>query len=112
MGNKSDMREKYLEINNLKVSETLFNFVNNELLEDTEISSKDFWSKLDEVVHELAPRNKELIKIRNELQKKIDEWHIKNKGNQININDYKKFLKKIGYLKKNLDQILKLKLKM
>ena len=26
--------------------------------------------------------------------KKIDEWHIKNKGNEIDINDYKKFLKK------------------
>ena len=99
MGNKSDMREKYLEINNLKVSETLFNFVNNEVLKDTEISSKDFWSKFDKIVHELAPRNKELIEIRYELQRNINEWHIKNKGNQININDYKKFLKKIGYLK-------------
>ena len=101
MGNKSDMREKYLEINNLKVSETLFNFVNNEVLKDTEISSKDFWIKFDKIVHELAPRNKELIEIRNELQKNINEWHIKNKGNQININDYKKFLEKIGYLKKS-----------
>ena len=99
MGDKSDMREKYLEINNLKVSETLFNFVNNEVLKDTEISSKDFWSKFDKIVHELAPRNKELIEIRYELQRNINEWHIKNKGNQININDYKKFLKKIGYLK-------------
>ena len=71
------------------------------LLKDTEISSKDFWSKFDKIVHELAPRNKELIEIRNELQKNINEWHIKNKGNQININDYKKFLEKIGYLKKS-----------
>ena len=101
MGNKSDMREKYLEVNNLKVSETLFNFVNNEVLKDTEISSKDFWSKFDKIVHELAPKNKELIEIRNELQRNIDEWHIKNKGNQIDINDYKKFLKKIGYLKES-----------
>ena len=99
MGNKSDMREKYLEINNLKVSETLFNFVNNEVLKDTEISSKDFWIKFDKIVHELAPRNKELIEIRNELQKNINEWHIKNKGNQININDYKKFLEKLIFKK-------------
>ena len=33
------------------------------------------------------------------MQKKIDEWHIKNKGNEINIEEYKKFLKEIGYLK-------------
>ncbi len=93
------MREKYIEINNLKVSETLLNFVNDELLKETEISSKDFWTKLDKVVHELAPRNKELIKIREDLQKKINEWHIKNKGSQFNIINYKKFLKEIRYLK-------------
>jgi malate synthase len=33
------------------------------------------------------------------LQKQIDEWHIKNKGNEINIDEYKKFLLEIGYLK-------------
>ena len=95
------MPEKYIEINNLKVSEVLFNFVNNELLKDTEVSSKEFWSKFDKVVHELAPKNKELIKIRDDLQKKIDEWHVKNRGNQINISEYKKFLKEIDYLKES-----------
>ena len=47
----------------------------------------------------LAPQNKKLIQLREDLQKKIDEWHIKNKGNEINIEEYKKFLKEIGYLK-------------
>ena len=46
-------------------------------------------------MHELAPKNRELIKIREDLQKKIDEWHIKNKNNEIKIDDYKKFLKKL-----------------
>ena len=27
----------------------------------------------------LAPKNKKLIQIREDLQKKIDNWHIKNK---------------------------------
>ena len=39
------------------------------------------------------------MKVREILQKKIDDWHIKNKGNEIKINDYKKFLQEIGYLK-------------
>ena len=34
------------------------------------------------------------------MQKKIDAWHIKNKGKEINIKEYKKFLEDIGYLKK------------
>ena len=93
------MSKNYQNVNNLKVSKELFSFVNNELLKDLEISSERFWSGFDKIVHELAPKNKELIQIREDLQKKIDDWHIKNKGQEININDYKKFLKNIDYLK-------------
>jgi len=95
----SAMKEQYTKIHNLSVSNKLFNFVNEELLKDTNISSKKFWEGFDKVVHELAPRNKELIQIREDLQKKIDAWHIKNKGNEINLEEYKKFLKEINYLK-------------
>ena len=93
------MPTNYQSVNNLKVSEELLLFVNNELLKDIEIDSKEFWIKFDKIVHELAPINKNLIKVRESLQKKIDDWHIKNKGNEINLKDYKKFLKEIGYLK-------------
>ncbi len=96
----NNMPIKYQDIHNLKVSEDLLSFVNEELLKDTEISSEKFWISFDKAVHELAPKNKELIRIREEIQKKIDEWHIKNKGNDIEINEYKKFLEEIGYLKK------------
>ena len=93
------MKTNYQNVHNLKVSEDLFNFVNNELLSGLNISSEKFWLGFDKTVHELAPKNKELLKIREELQKKIDDWHIKNKGNEIKINEYKKFLIEIGYLK-------------
>ena len=93
------MSNNYVSINNLKVSEKLLSFVNDELLIGTGISSKKFWSDFDKAAHELSPKNKELIKVRENLKKKIDDWHIKNKGNKIEIEDYKKFLKKIGYLK-------------
>jgi malate synthase len=93
------MSKNYQNVNNLKISKELLSFVNNELLKGLEISPEKFWSGFDNVVHELAPKNKELIQIREDLQKKIDDWHIKNKGNEINIEEYKKFLKEIGYLK-------------
>jgi malate synthase len=95
----SAMKEQYTKIYNLSVSNKLLNFINEELLKDTNISSEKFWTGFDKVVHELAPRNKELIQIREDLQKKIDAWHIKNKGNEINLEEYKNFLKEIGYLK-------------
>ncbi len=93
------MQTKYQNVNNLKVSHNLLDFVNNELLKGTGISSDKFWTGFDEVVHELAPKNRELLNIRENIQKKIDEWHIKNKGQEIDIEKYKKFLKEIDYLK-------------
>ncbi|MDC3391039.1 malate synthase G [Candidatus Pelagibacter sp.] len=93
------MSKNYQNIHSLKVSEELLSFVNNELLKDLDITAENFWLGFDNVVHELAPKNKELLEIREILQKKIDDWHIKNKGNEVKINDYKKFLQEIGYLK-------------
>ena len=91
--------QNYQNVNNLKISEELLSFVNKELLKDLDISSEKFWEGFDNAVHDLAPQNKELIQIRENLQKKIDDWHINNKGNEIEIEQYKKFLKEIGYLK-------------
>ena len=70
------MQEKYIKINNLQVSEKLSNFVSDELLKNTNVSSENFWLGLEKNLDELAPKNKELINFREELQKKIDNWHI------------------------------------
>ena len=93
------MISKYHSVNNLKVSEELLHFVNDELFNGTDISPEKFWKDFDKAVHELAPKNKELIDFRETLQKKIDKWHIDNKGKNIQIKEYKNFLKEIGYLK-------------
>ena len=93
------MSANYISVNNLKISENLLSFVNNELLKEINVSPDVFWLKFDEIIHELTPKNKKLIEIRNDLQKKIDDWHIQNKGSQIHLSEYKKFLKEIGYLK-------------
>ena len=93
------MSSNYQTVNNLKVSNDLLSFVNDELLVDTEISPEKFWTNFDKAVHKLAPENQRLIKVREDLQNKIDKWHLKNKGTQIKPEEYKKFLKEIGYLK-------------
>jgi len=92
------MTTKYRTIHNLQISEKLLSFVDNELLKDLDILPEKFWQGFDKAVHELAPTNQALIKKREELQKKIDDWHIKNKGKEIVISEYKKFLKEITYL--------------
>ena len=94
------MKEKYIKIKNLSISEKLINFVNDELLPGTKIKKEDFWNKFDKYVHELSPKNKELLENREKLQKKIDEWHKDRKGEKFNIKKYIEFLKKTNYLKK------------
>ena len=94
------MSEKYIKIENLSVSSNILNFVNKELLPDTKINKKNFWRGFSKYVHELAPKNKKLLEIREALQKKIDYWHKDRKGEKINLDKYEKFLRKIGYLKK------------
>ena len=93
------MREKFIKINNLSVDKILADFIDNELLLGTNISPKKFWDGFDKVVHELAPKNRELLEIRETIQKEIDLWHKKNNFEEFNIEDYKNFLKDIGYLK-------------
>ncbi len=94
------MQEKYININNLQVSENLSKFVSDELLKHTDISPNNFWLGLENTLKELVPKNKELIKFRDNLQKKINDWHVKKKGKDFNLEEYKKFLLEIDYLKK------------
>ena len=95
------MKEKFIKINNLSVDKILADFIDNELLLDTNISPKKFWDGFDKAVHELAPKNRELLEIRETIQKEIDLWHKKNKFEEFNLEDYKNFLKDIGYLKED-----------
>ena len=73
------MSEDYQKLNNLKISKKLLSFVNDELLSDTNISADTFWSGFEKVVHELAPMNRKLIQIREELQKKLTNGILKIK---------------------------------
>jgi len=91
-------QEKFIKIYDLSVSKLLFDFVNNEVLRGTSISSKRFWSGFNKAVHELAPINKKLIQKRHKLQRSIDSYHLSKKSRKFNKKEYKKFLKKIGYL--------------
>ena len=87
-----------IDKNGLKISSVLFEFINNEAIPGTDIKLDDFWNKFEKVTHELAPINKNLIEKRQNIQKKIDQWHKNNKGKNFNKKDYKDFLKSISYI--------------
>ena len=55
-----NMIDKY----GLKISSTLYEFINNEAIPGTELKSEEFWDKFSKVVHELSPKNRSLIEKR------------------------------------------------
>ena len=83
---------------NLKIDSILFEFINREVIPETDIAVEDFWNKFDLAIHELAPINKNLIEKRKIIQKQIDEWHLANKSKKPNKNEYINFLKSINYI--------------
>ncbi len=89
---------KKTTVNNLTIDEDLLNFINNEAIPGTDIDPKVFWNSFDEVVHKLAPKNRELIQKREKIQKKIDDWHLSKKGSSIDKSEYLNFLKSIQYV--------------
>ncbi len=94
---------KMIDKNNLKISSTLFEFINNEAIPGTNINKDEFWSSFSKVVHELTPINKKLIEERENIQKKIDEWHKSKSGSELKKNEYVNFLKSINYLVEEKD---------
>ena len=89
---------KIVDKNGLKVSSILFEFINNEVIPGTEIGADEFWDSFAKAVTDLAPINKDLIKKREGLQKKIDDWHKSNSDKDFNKEEYLKFLKQISYI--------------
>jgi malate synthase len=88
--------QKYIHHGRLQVAQELEQFINSEALPGSQISSQDFWSRFEDILDELVPQNQALLSIRDELQNQIDEYcRLKN---NLEINDYKDFLRKIGYL--------------
>ena len=85
----------------LQVAKTLYDFVNTEVLpvigKDSAEEQEKFWDGFGKIVEEYTPRNRELLNTRDELQKKMDAWYAEHKGAQ-DPEEYKAFLKEIGYL--------------
>ena len=89
---------KFKNINDLKINQTLFDFINNEVLPGTDVNQELFWKKFSKVVHDLSPINKELIEKRAKIQKQIDDWHLANFNEKFNKDKYTQFLKSISYI--------------
>ncbi|MFZ2649065.1 MAG: malate synthase G [Burkholderiaceae bacterium] len=82
----------------LLVANTLFRFVEDELLPAIGVASGRFWQGFDAIVHDLAPKNQALLAERDRLQAALDEWHRAHPGPIADMPAYRRFLEGIGYL--------------
>jgi malate synthase len=87
----------YVNAGKLAVTTVLYDFVNDELLDEAGLGREDFWRGFEELVSDLAPRNRQLLQRRDELQAAIDEWH-RQQGGCGDPVEYEAFLREIGYL--------------
>jgi malate synthase len=87
-----------IEIDGLKIAPELADFVENQALPGTGVSADTFWGGLAKLVHELGPKNRALLAVREKIQSQVDEWHIKDRGQPHDSAAYQDFLRDIGYL--------------
>ncbi|WP_328858063.1 malate synthase G [Williamsia herbipolensis] len=81
--------------NSVQVASVLHDFITSEALPGTGVDTDAFWNGVAEIITDLAPRNRELLGVRDELQQQIDAWH---RDNTFEAGAYKAFLRDIGYL--------------
>ncbi len=87
-----------IEIAGLKIDKALHEFIVSEVIGGTGVTADTFWSGLAAILQDLAPKNAALLKKRDELQAKIDAWHIAKRPTGYAMPGYKSFLTEIGYL--------------
>lgn len=94
----------YKQVGNLKVAPVLYQFINEEALPGSSLSTENFWSDFEALVTELTPVNKRLLEKRDQLQAQINAWHQENPDGDFN--EYKSFLTRIGYLEDKAEDFL------
>jgi malate synthase len=86
-----------VQVAGLDVAEVLHRFVAEEALPGSGLEADAFWQGAAAIIHELAPRNRDLLARREELQRQVDEWHTAHPGTP-DPQEYAGFLREIGYL--------------
>ncbi|MBF9233744.1 malate synthase G [Microvirga alba] len=87
-----------VQTSGLQIAPVLHDFIQQEALKDTGISAETFWNGLAALVKEFAPRDRDLLAVRDDLQSKIDGYHRARAGKPVDLGEYERFLKEIGYI--------------
>jgi malate synthase len=90
------IQDQYIQKGRLKVAKQLEQFITQDVLPGAGVSVDDLWAKFANVLPELLSINQNLLEKRISLQQQIDQYCSSRQS--IDVQEYKTFLTKIGYL--------------
>jgi len=82
----------------LEVAGELAAFIEAEALPGTGLEADAFWSGVAAIFARFAPENRRLLAVRDDLQARIDAWHLARRGAAHDGAAAEAFLREIGYL--------------
>jgi len=82
----------------LQVADELADFLEQEALPGTGIGADAFWTGVGAVLARFAPENRRLLAVRDDLQARIDAWHVDHREQPYDVPATTAFLRQIGYL--------------
>ncbi|MGO9673600.1 MAG: malate synthase G [Methylocella sp.] len=88
----------YAQIGKTSIATDLKDFVDREVLPGTGVAPEPFWTGLAGLVANFSPRIRDQLRLRDDLQARIDAWHLVHRGKPIDMAGYEAFLREIGYL--------------
>ena len=87
-----------VERSGLRVEAGLARFIEDQALPAAGVERTRFWGALSDLLHSMGPRNRALLQKREDLQARIDAWHLERRGQPHDTAAYRAFLEEIGYL--------------
>ncbi|OOY30962.1 malate synthase G [Thioclava sp. F36-6] len=84
--------------NELQVAVELAAFIEDQALPGTGVAPERFWEGLSDLLHTQGQKNRALLETREAIQSKLDDWHAHHRAEGFDFENYKSFLKEIGYL--------------
>ena len=88
----------YEKTGEIRVAKILHDFIGSEVLPGTDIGAGQFWSGLAGLIGDFAPLIRGQLRVRDELQEKIDAYHRLTATRPFDPASYHDFLRDIGYI--------------
>ena len=88
----------YQSRSGLSVDAELCSFLENDALPGTGVAVDTFWSGFANLVATMGPKNRAFLATREDMQSKLDAWHVAHRGETFDPAAYQSFLGEIGYL--------------